>query len=192
MAARGRRPSRRRPSNAPTTSIGKMLQDYFLKIRSVDFNALAAGGEIRLLLVDNDVDYTNAILKWKKLTIRPFFDADDLRGGLSDIRSLAVMVMKQDQDDSTVYDVSDEETVRELRTKKRIVRGPWFITTHELVGSSAFIPMFAGHLKPIVLKNMVLDREEDLIISFHNLSAAFGSNSQKLHFAMTGYVRVIK
>ena len=176
----------------PKTDIGKMLQDYFQPaLHSTDFNALASGADIRTILVDNSADFQNAVLKWSKLTIRPIWDAEAMIAGNMKPRTLVIMILKQDQDDSVVYQADDEETVRELRNKKRIIRGPWWITTPGIT-TSGFFPPMVGHMKAIVLQNFVLDREEDLIVSFTNVSGAFAAASIPLDYAMKGFVRVIK
>ena len=143
------------------------------------------------ILVDNSADFSNSILKWSKLTIRPIWDAEQLSAGQIKARTLAVMLHKQDQDDSTVHSIDDQETVRELRNRKRIVRGPWWMTTPELV-SSGYIPAYSGHLKAIVLQDLMMDREEDLIITFTNVSGAFAAVATPLDYAMKGFVRAIK
>lgn len=189
-ASRGAQAPRRR-SNAPKSDIGKMLQDYFQKARSTDFNALASGGDIATDLVNNLNDYTNAVLKWSKLTIRPIWDAVDIAASTLESRTLYMLIYKQDQDDSTVHGLDSQEAIRELRNTKRILRGPWMVTTPRVV-TSGYIPPMSGHMKPIVLKNFVLDREEDLLVGFTNPGSVFASTSQVLTFFMKGFVRVIK
>ena len=192
MSSRGgRSPSRRRKSNAPKSNIGKMLQDYHQIARFVNFNGLTAGGDIDLTLIDNDVDFTNAILKWSKLTLRPVYEPVDLAGSIFDARTLYMMIYKRDQDDSSVPTLDSEETIREMRLRKEILRGPWMVTTPEFV-TQGFLPAMGGHMKPIVLRDFVLDREEDLRVCFTNASAAFAANGQVLTFYSRGYVRVIR
>ncbi len=168
-----------------------MLQDYFQKARTTNFASLGAGGDVATTLVDNDADYTNSVLKWSKLTIRPIWDAEDMAAGTLQIRTLYMLVYKQDEDDSTVQALDSEEVIRELRNTGRIIRGPWMVSTPNLQ-TSGFVPAMTGHMKPIVLKNFVLDREEDLRVGFTNASSAFGASQQVLSFYMRGFVRVIK
>lgn len=168
-----------------------MLQDYHQIARFIDFASLAVGGDIALTLIDNSVDFSNSILKWSKLTLRPIYEPVDIRTALFDARTLYMMIYKRDQDDSSVPTLDIEETVREMKLKKEILRGPWMITTPEFV-TEGYMPPMTGHMKPIVLKNFVLDREEDLRVAFTNASGAFGASSQVLTFYSRGYVRVIK
>lgn len=188
--ARGR-PAPRRKSNAPKSDIGKMLQDYLQASVSLDFNALVSGGDLRVTLIDNDARYSNSVLNWSKLTIRPIWDADDVSQGTLKMKTLYMLVYKQDQDDSTVHSLDSEEAIRELRNTKRILRGPWMVTSPERV-TEGFMPPMTAHMKPIVLRNFVLDREEDLHIGFTLVNSAFPSTSEVLTFFMKGYVRVIK
>ena len=177
----------------PKTDIGRMLQDYFQPaLHSTDFNGLQSGADISTILVDNSTDFSNAVLKWSKLTIRPIWDADDIQGAALKMGTMAVLLHKQDQDNSDVQQVDNEETIRELRNKKRIIRGPWWVTSPGVAGSSYFVPPMAGHMKAIVLTDFVLDREEDLLITFTNVSASRAATSQVLDYAMKGFVRVIK
>lgn len=168
-----------------------MLQDYFQSAPFVDFNALGSGSDISKIVVDNDAKYSNSVLKWSKLTLRPIWEPVDIKDSTLGTRTLYMMVHKQDQDDASVPTLDSEETIRELRNTGRIIRGPWMVTSPQLV-TSGYIPPMTGHMKPIVLRNFVLDREEDLIVSFTNASAAFGSAGQVLTFFMRGFVRVIK
>ena len=195
MAGRGRplkRGGRRGRSNAPTSAIGKMLQDYFQPaLHTTDFASLASGAEVSTTLVDNSSDFENGILKWSKLVIRPIYDAEDIEAGNHQLRTLLVMLHKRDEDDSSQPQLDSEETIRELRLEKRIVRGPWAISTPRFV-TSGFAPAMAGHMKPFVLRNFVMDREQDLVITFTNISGAFGATSQALDYFMKGFVRVIK
>ncbi len=191
-AARGRSRAPWRRSNAPKTSIGKMLQDYHQIARFLDFTGLGSGADIALTLIDNDADFSNSILKWSKLTLRPIYEPIDVATGIFDARTLYMMIYKRDQDDSSVPTLDSEETVREMRLKNEILRGPWMVTTPELVGTSAFVPAMSDHMKPIVLKNFVLDREEDLRVAFTNASAAFTVVGQVLTFYSRGFVRVIR
>lgn len=182
-----------RRTQRPRSDIARMLQDYFQPaLHTTDFASLASGGDVSTVLVDNSADFSNSVLKWAKLTIRPIYDAEDMStsGGFQH-RTLAVLLHKQDQDDSTVQTVDDEETIRELRNDKKILRGPWWVSTPAYV-TGGFIPPMASHMKAIVLKSFVLDREEDLRITFTNVSLAFSAVSQALDYAMKGFVRVIK
>ena len=107
-----------------------------------------------------------------------------------DIRTLIHVLYKRDQDDSSVLTADSAESIRELSNDKKLLRGPWWSTSPR-VESSGYIPIMGGHMKPQVLKNVVMDREEDLIWSVTNVSGAFSAGAQHLDFAMKGYVRVI-
>ena len=191
MSARSRKTRGGSPGR-PKTEVGRMLQDYFQPaLHTFDFNAMASGGDGAVVLVDNSADFQGSILKWGKLTIRPIWDTDDMRAGRIDLRTFMVMVLKRDQDDSTVPAIDSQEVVRELRNDRRIIRGPWWVSSPE-IQTSGYVPSMAGHWKAIVLQNFVLDREEDLIMTFTNVSLAFAAATQQLDFAMKGFVRVIR
>ncbi len=176
----------------PTSDVGKMLQDYFQPtLHNLVFTSLAVGSDIKITLVDNSADFGNAILKWSKLTIRPFWDApDNTDVGLG---TLVVGVIKEDQDDAgSAYSLDVEETVREMRNDGKIMRGPWWYSGPSMV-TSGFLPAYWNHMKPIVLKNFVMDREEDLSMNFTNVgSGARSGNAHSMNFALKGFVWVIK
>ena len=176
---------------APGT-VGAMLQDYHQDYSSdnVDFNALAAGGDVDLTMIDNSADYTNSILKWRKLTIRRIWEPEDRTSFQP--RVLACCLLKEDEDDSgNTYQIDSEEVIRELRRDKKLVRGPWLVTPGELK-TSGLIPPMVFHMKPIVLKNFVMDREEDLVFAYTNLGSAFSATTQRLRHFTQGWVRAIK
>lgn len=183
----------RRRTNAPKSNIGRMLQDYYQPgAVALDFNALGSNASTSLALVDNSATYQNAILKWAKLTVRPIWLAAHMRSGVLDTRTFAIGILKQDEDNTTEYNLNNQEAVRELRNDGKILRGPWWYTMGETITSGQLRPM-EGHMKPIVLKNFVLDREEDLRFAVsHVAGVAFASTAQHLMMHMKGFVRVIR
>ncbi len=197
MSARGRprrRTGIRRKSNAPKSAVGRMLQDYHQPaLQSLEFASLAAGADRKETIIDNSVEFQNSILKWSKLTIRPFWRANDI-ASLDQIE-LVICVLKEDEDDAgATYSLDDQEVIRELRNDKKLLRGPWWYSLPQVVGTgAAFVPAFAGHFKPVVLQDFVMDREDDLAFAFTNVSSsAFTATSQILNFALKGFVRAIK
>ena len=183
---RGGRPGR------PQTQIGKMLQDWHQDYSSdnVDFASLGASGDVDVTMIDNSVDFSNSILKWSKLTLRRVWEPEDLT--VLEFRLLATALLKEDQDDSgNTYDLSDEETIRELRRDKKLVRGSWLTTAPRIV-TDGFSPAMAVMMKPIVLRNFVMDREEDLVFAYTNLGTAYGATSQILRHFTQGWVRVLR
>lgn len=168
-----------------------MLQDYHQPaLQTLNLTSLASGGDVEKVLVDNSADFGNKVLVWKKLTIRPIFDAEQLAAGTLQPRTLIHVLYKRDQDDSSVLSADVAEQIRELSNDKKLLRGPWWATTPDLE-TSGFIPMYAGHMKPQVLKDVTLDREEDLVWSVTNVSGTFSASTQSLDFALKGYVRVV-
>ncbi len=178
-------------TGGPKTDVGRMLQDYFQPaLHTISLSSLASGGDTEKILVDNSVDFSNAVLKWAKLTIRPIFDAVDLEAGRVQLKTLIHVLYKRDQDDSSVLQCDQAQAIRELRNDKKLFRGPWWSSTPTVV-TSGFVPIMGGHMKPQVLQDIVMDREEDLVWGVTNVSTAFGAAAQDLDFAMKGYVRVI-
>lgn len=178
----------------PATKTGQLLQDWHQNYSEmgIDFNALADGGDLIRVVIDNSALFSNSILKWSKLTIRWAFEPTDTTA--FDHRQLAVMLVKIDEDDAgSALAIDSEEVVRELRRDGKIVRGPWIMSTMAVIGTDAvWFPSMSINFKPIVLKNFVMDREEDLAVLFTNLSAAFSATSQIVNFYTQGFVRVLK
>ncbi len=182
----------RRAKRPAAGSVGAMLQDYHQDYSSdnVDFASLAAGGDTDVTMIDNSAGFSNSILKWRKLTIRRIWEPEDF--GDFQFRVLACCLLKEDEDDSgNTYQLDSEEVIRELRRDKKLVRGPWLVSTGKLL-TSGFAPPMGFHMKPIVLKNFVMDREEDLVFAYTNLGSAFSATSQVLRHFTQGWVRAIK
>ncbi len=196
MSARPKlRGGRGRPSK-PKSDVARMLQDYFQPaLHTTEFNALASGADIATTLVDNSSDFGGAVLKWSKLTIRPIWEVEHLLSAVLDGRTILMAIRKMDQDDTGAIALDNAQVIRELSNDKKLLRGPWPVTTpfvNFTTSGSTFIPAMGGHMKAIVLKDFVLDREEDLVISFTNVSpSAFGASAMQLDYFMKGYVRVI-
>ncbi len=182
-------------SGKPKSKIGQMMQDWHQDYSgdNADFNALASGGDLQVVVIDTSGDMGSNIQRWSRLKILRAFDPADVAtwGG----QLVAVMVSKADQDESsTALSVDNEEVVRELRRDGKLVRGPWIMSMPLINGSAdeGYVPAYGTILKPIVLKDFVLDREEDLVVSYTNLSvAAFASTSQIIHHRTQGFVRRI-
>lgn len=195
MAARGGRRfasgfATRRRSGKPKTKVGQLLYDYWQPgLHNQDLNALANGADTGITLMDNSADFGNSIVTFRKLTLRWHWHGADMTNFAAD--ELLVALTKQDEDDTGTYPSLDsEEVVRELRRDNKMVRGPWIITTPNRVGGGSFTPHMALLMKPIVLKNLVLGPEEDLLVSFTNLSnAVLPSSSQLIRFFPMGYAR---
>ncbi len=173
----------------PTTQMGQALQQFWYPAKQqLDFNALAAGGDAGFLVVDHNAEFASSVVKFRKLTLRWCFEAEDW--SVFKARQLLVAVYKQDQDDSgTPLELDSEEQIREMRESNMMLRGPWWISTLELA-TEGFIPPMAVLLKPIILKNLVLEREEDLVLSFTNDSdSAFTAASMKINLRRMGYYR---
>ncbi len=199
MAARfksGGRPvrgRRQRRKGKPQTQIGQMLQEWHQNFaeRTVDFNALADSGDILASVIDNSGTFSNKILKWSKLKITWAWDAADVVASVIDARHLAVALLKLDEDvSSSAVALDSEEVVDELRRDGKLVRGPWIMSSPEVV-TSGFVPPMSLLLKPITLRNFTMGREEDLVLNFTNLDTAFAATSQILKIYTQGFVREI-
>ena len=176
----------------PKSRVGQLLQDWHQDYSSenLDLASLGSGDDIDITVLDNSAKFTNSILKWSKITLRMVFEPQDSAD--LQLRTMCMAVLKEDQDDTgNSYAIDQEEVIRELRRDNKLVRGPWLIHPPRL-NSSGFIPMMSFHMKPIVLKSFVMDREEDLVVAYTNLGTAFGATSQIIRHFSQGWVRAIK
>lgn len=182
---------RARSGGKPATKVGQLLQEWHQNYTgtNLDFNALASGGDLQVVVVDNSGLFTNSILKWSKLKLTLLWEPTDLTS--FDDRAIAVMLCKLDQDDlGTAQSVDVEENVRELRRDGKLVRGPWIVHTPN-TETSGFHGPYSLLMKPIILKNFTMDREEDLVFCTTNMSSAFQATSQILDIFSQGFVRII-
>lgn len=166
-----------------------MLQQYFQPgLHNQDFASVGLSGDTGIVIIDNSADFSNAVLKWSKLTMRWFWDPED--AGVFQPRILLMAVIKQDEDDTGSFPALDSaEVIRELRNDKKMVRGPWLIGTPDSTDLSSH--KFDYFYKPMVLTDFTMDREEDLVIAWTNLSSAFSATSQIIKVFPQGHVRVI-
>lgn len=172
----------------PKTKIGQALYQYWQPgLHNQDLNALANGADTGIVLIDHSADFADSIVRWRKLTLRWHFYGADLGNFASD--ELLMMVTKPDQDDTQYPALDSEEVVNELRRDQKSVRGPWIITTPSR-STGAFTPPMAAMMKPIVLENFDLLPEQDLVVSWTNISnASLPVAQQTVRFYPMGYYR---
>ncbi len=194
MAGRRRisRPRRRpapRSRQKPTSELGKLLQERWLDVATVmDLNGMAVSGDTAVRLVDNSVDFTNSIVKFTKLTVTYYQMPEDSANWSDHV--VLVGLFKRDEDDTVVPQWDDVESIRELKNKGDLYRGPWLL--HTDLFSSNNMKGTQGRFKTLVLTDIVLDREEDLLFGLTNLGPAHAAAQHRIAFFQKGFFRVVK
>lgn len=179
MAGRRRRRSRRPAAFQKQ----RVPSKYFQQVNTLDLNALASGGDAQLTIVDNSQQILptgNIAVKFNKLTIQTEFDAD-----LSDTRTLLAAVIRH-KEGATAHKLDTVNDVRNLRNENQLLRGPWMLQTPPYVTGGAHAP-FTRYMKTIVLKSVVLDEDDDLVLGITNLSAAFSANAERMRNMVRGF-----
>lgn len=159
---------------------------YFQKVVDIDFNALAAGGDISAVLVDRSAvsgtsnsmtTLTKCKIQWQDVSI-------------VDERTMFMGVLRDEESlGATGHALDATDTVDDLRDENKLLRGPWMLAVGPVTPSAVYDRSF----KTIVLKNVHLDKDQDLYVSFSNYSggSAFAASSQKLRFVTTGWHKLL-
>lgn len=159
---------------------------YFQKTVDVDFNALAAGGDISAVLVDRSAvsgtansmtTLTKAKIQWSDISI-------------SDERTLMMGVLRDEESlGATGIALDSSDVVDDYRDEGKLLRGPWMLPVGPVTPAAVYDRMY----KTIVLKNVHLDKDQDLYVGFTNYSggSAFAGSSQKLRFVTTGWHKLL-
>ena len=174
MAARGRR---RRPGRETKFRAGAR---YFMDVTDIDFNALAAGGDISERIVDRSAisgtanSMTNLLkakIAWMDISITD--EKTVFAGVFRDEESLG----------NSGWAMDDVQTVDDYRMENKLLRGPFTLA----LGPVSPAAVYDRSFKTIVLKNVHLDVDQDLYIGFTNYSggSAFSGTSQKLRVVVT-------
>lgn len=181
MAARGRR-SRRPAAFQKQRSPSK----YFQQVNSLDFNALGAGADASLTIVDNSSQILpsgNQAVKFSKITIQV-----GLGSNFTDVRHLLTAVIRH-KEGSTAEKLDTVTDVRNLRNENQLLRGPWMLQTFNADANRDTI--FGSFMKTIVLKNIVLDEDDDLVMGFTVLDSAFSGTAQTMRNMVRGFYREV-
>lgn len=178
MSARGRRRSRR-PAQMQKQRVPTKYEQFN---NIVDFNALASGGDIMLDVLNNSSQLGNVVAKINKLTMQIAIHKD-----MADFRHVLTAIVRQAEGDAAPS-LDNRATIRDLRNEGKLMRGPWMFSTFN--GDTISGP-FEGFLKTIVLKNLVVDENDDIVMCFTNLDAVFSSSTQRIRNLVKVFYRVV-
>ena len=183
----GRMRGRRRTRRPAAFQKQRAPSKYFQQVNTLDLQSLASGGDASLTIVDNSgqiLPTGNIAVKFNKITIQTSFDLD-----LGDSRDLLVAVIRH-KEGTTPEKLDTVTDVRNLRNENQLLRGPWMIQTPAYDTSGVATP-FDRFMKTIVLKNIVLDEDDDLVMGFTNLDSAFSANAERVRNMVRGFYREV-
>ena len=161
-----------RPSSKKTRA-QQVLTDYKLKATAgLDFASLATGADKVLNLVDHSADigdFPARIVKLKTSMMwkREFVDERHL-----------IMAVYRHTEQSAALKLDDEDAVRNATQAGQFYRRPFL--THTNVNTFGVSGTMDHFLKPLVLKNVLLDADDDLVVGFTNPDSAFSATAQSL------------
>ncbi len=149
---------------------------------TISLNALAAGGDASDRIFDNSGDFGGEVVRINKLTMQTWME------GMDDVRPLLVAVVR-DTEDVANPSLDVEGTVRDLRNENKLLRGPWHRST--ALEASATSNNDLIFTKTIVMKNIVLDQNDDLKLCVTNIGSVFGATPQNIHGLVKAYWRTV-
>ncbi len=159
----------------------KIASSYFAKDGQVTLTSLANGGDAMFAIVDNSADLGNSAVKFNKITVQ-------WQGGTVDQLEITCGVLRLDESEGSPQ-LDSFAIVKDFRNKGQMLRGPWMVTTVPL-GQVAGLYTAAG--KTIVLKNLFLDKNDDVVFAVTNSSgSAFSGSAQALQMVVRGFYRVV-
>ncbi len=171
MSARGRGP-RTRPTSKKSRA-QQVLIDYKLKATAgLDFASLATGNELGIALVDHSADIGSFPARIVKLKTSMMW-----RRQFVDERHLIQAVFRQTEGAAAIK-LDDEDEVRNATQAGQFYRRPFL--THTNVADFGTGGVMDYFLKLLVLKNVLLDADDDLMLSFTNPDSAFSATAQSL------------
>lgn len=149
------------------------MTDYSLTTFTKDFQSFASGGELLQVLVDNSALFGNIPVRIVKLKTQMLWGSDVVN------EARLIMAVYRDTEGATALKLDDEAEVKNATQNGQFYRRPHLTQTN----TSAFGA--AGHMdhffKPIILKNVLLDDDDDIVLGFTNPGSTFTASVQSLH-----------
>ncbi len=153
--------------------------DYSLLSQSLDFVSLGAGADLNTSLFDNSARVSNVPVRVVKLKSQYAWDAD-----VVDERLLLMSVHRETQD-ATPLSLDTESAVKNATQDGRFYRRPSLTHTNPTgFGVAGHMDHF---LKPTILKNVLLDNDDDIVLAFTNVDAAFTAAAQNMFIRMEAW-----
>lgn len=176
-----RRPRRRRrPAQMQKQRVPTRYEQF---VNQVDLNALGSGNDILLDIMNNSSQIGNVVAKFNKITVQTCYDQN-----MADNRQILVAVIRQGETESAPS-LDNRATIRDLRNEGKLLRGPWMVNTYDQNANIA--GPFMNFMKTIVLKNLVVDENDDIVLAITNLGANFAGSSQIIRNFTKMFFRVV-
>ena len=154
----GRRRRTRRPAATVKQRSPATYRQTEFNYRT-QFDSLADAGQVQLLLVDNSAIAGNKMIRVRKLKVEWVLSVQTE----ADIVLRAGVVRHTES--SPPADL-DQNTVRDLRNENKLLRGPWMLPVMYRKLGLPFLN------KPIILRGITLDANDDLSLIFENMTGA--------------------
>ncbi len=183
MAGRGGRPTFRtqtiRRRQAARRRFRGTTRVY--KKTQIDFNALAASGDISGTILDRSAVSGSSNLRsfFPKIKISMFNRA------MTDAARTMLMAVIRDEESlgAAGHALDAVEVVEDLADQKKLLRGPFAIQVGLLSESGVYDAMY----KTIVLKNVELKSDQDLYAVYTNIDGnPYSANSHLIDHVVTG------
>lgn len=163
----------RKRTVSPKSRASSILTDYVLKATSgLDFASMATGADKQLVLVDHSSDIGAQPARVVKLKTQMMWLKE-----VVDERHLIQAVYRNSQGSNPLA-LDVQSTVRNATQDGLFYRRPFL--THTNVSSYGAAGHMDHFMKPLVLKNVLLDEDDDLLLGFTNPDSAFSATAQSL------------
>lgn len=179
MAARRGQRRRRKPQAASVKQ--RFPNAYLLRHATMltEFDSLADDGIVNVSMVDNSVDLGNAVTHFRKLK----FSWSIMHQAAANSVFQCHVVRHTEGSEPTSY---SESAVRDLRNENKLLRGPWFLAIGRDLGVNVV------NMKPILMKNLTMDENDDLTLAIRNISgAALPATGPHLYNLVSGWYRIV-
>ena len=148
------------------------MSNYTLKAITHDFQSLAASGDSNNALLDNSVDFGNIPVRVVKMKTQFMWNSN-----VSEERDLLMSIYRETEG-ATALQLDDEDTVKNATQGSQFYRRPYRVHTMTTTfGAAGHMDHF---LKPVILRNVLLDDDDDIVVGFTNGASAFGATAQHM------------
>ncbi len=163
---------RGRRRTSPKSRAGGILSNYLLTTATFDFNAVGSGTDNQVVILDNSAKFGNIPVRVVKSKTQIMWDAD-----VVDDR-LMIFAVYRAKEGATALSLDDEDVVKNATQAGQFYRRPYL--THSNPQQFAA----GGHMdhfwKPLILKNVLLDDDDDLLLGWTNPDANWSGSTQTL------------
>lgn len=178
MAARRGAPTRRR-STSRKSRASQILTDYLLTVPKKDFQSFASGSELKMKLLDNSVDFGNIPVRVIKMKAQSYWARN-----VVDERAMLQAVYRE-KEDATALQLDVEADVKNATQSGQFYRRPHLTSSNPSVfGTSGEMDHFR---KPLILKNLLLDDDDDVSISWTNIDTAWTAAVQEVIYRVEAF-----